>query len=157
MMAKKRQTAAIDPVLFWAELDPAALWRGAAMVALFMAPLAFLAPAAFIAAGFVSLALSVANRRSFRFHLSRRELRLKLSFLMPELRLPLSEIGSVSVLPDSAGGFLPLAPRSGHLLIARTDGAQVLVPSVKDAVGVAQAIDRLRRREEPGEAEREAA
>ena len=146
-----------DPVLFWAEPDPAALWRGAAMVLLFLAPLAFLAPAGFIAAGFTSLLLRVLNQRSFRFHVSRRELRLKYNFMTPELRVALNEIGSVSVLPDAAGGIMPLAPRSGHLLIARTDGAQIMVPGIKDAAAAVEAINRLKHQAETGEAQREAA
>jgi len=146
-----------DPVVFWAELDPAALWRGAALALLFMAPLAFLAPVGFIAAGFASLLLRAWNQRNFRFHLSRSELRVKASFFLPELRLPLKDIASVSVLPDAAGGILPLAPRTGHLLIARTDGRQILVPGIKDATEAAEAVERLKRLADTGEPEHQAA
>lgn len=135
-----------DPVLFWAEPDPAALWRGVAMMLLFLAPLAFVAPAGFIAAGLTALLMRALNQRSFRFHLSARELRLKLNALMPTLRLKLDDIAAVTLLPETGGGLLPLMPRSGHLLIARSDGAQILVPGVKDAAEAVEAINRLKQK-----------
>lgn len=157
MTTDANPAVANDPVLFWAEPDPAALWRGAAVVLLLMAPLAFLAPAGFIAAGLTSLLLRRLNQRSFRFQLSARELRLKLNFLTPMLRVKLNEIASVKVLPDAAGGFIPLAPRTGHLVIARADGAQILVPGLMDAAEAAEAVNRLKHQAEEGEQRREAA
>jgi hypothetical protein len=156
-MTAANRTVSRDPVLFWAELDPAALWRGVALALLFMLPLAFLAPAGFLAAGGASLLLRAWNQRNFRFHLSRNELRVKASFFLPELRLPLKDIASVGVLPDSAGGFLPLAPRSGHLVIARTDGGQIIVPGIKDAAEAAEAVERLKREAVADRTERAAA
>ncbi|MGQ0677146.1 MAG: hypothetical protein ACT4N4_13815 [Rhodospirillales bacterium] len=146
-----------DSVLFWAEPDPAALWRGAAIALLLMAPLAFLAPAGFIAAGLASLLLRELNQRSFRFELDAGELRLKLNALMPAVRVPLADIASVTVLPDPPGGFLPLAPRSGHLVIARTDGTQLLAPGIKEAAEAAEAITRLKREAQGTEPRRLAA
>ena len=133
-----------DPVLFWAEPDPAALWRGAALMLLFLAPLAFIAPSGFIAAGLTALLMRALNQRSFRFQMSARELRLKPNALTPTLRLKLADIASVTLVPDTAGAIMPLSPRSGHLMLAKTDGAQLLVPGIKDAADAAEAINRLK-------------
>ena len=135
-----------DPVLFWAEPDPAALWRGAAVLLLMMAPLAFFAPAGFIAAGLASLVLRALNQKSFRFELAARELRLKLNVLMPVMTIGLADIAKVTVLPDAGGGVMKLAPRTGHLVIARADGTQILVPGIKDAGEAAEAIAALKKR-----------
>ncbi len=138
------ETPQDDPTLFWAEPDPAALWRGAAMMLLFLTPMAFIAPVGFIAAGLTALLMRALNQRNFMFHVGARELRLKLNALMPTLRVKLDDIVSVAVLPDAAGMFLPLAPRTGHLLIAKKDGKQLLIPGIKDAAEAAEAITRLK-------------
>lgn len=151
MTTNKSGAISDGSVLFWAETDPAALWRGAAVLLLMMAPLAFFAPAGFIAATAASLLLRTLNQRSFRFEVSGRELRLKLNVLLPTMRVPLSDIASVNVLPDTADGFMKLAPRTGHLVIARNDGMQILVPGVKDAAEAAQAIITLKRQGEASE------
>ncbi len=135
-----------DPMLFWAERDPAAVRRSVVLTLLVMAPLAFLAPAAFIAGAVGVFAAAAINARYFQFHLSARELRLRPAALSPVLRLPLADIAEASVLPDPGGFLVPMAPRSGHLLIKKTDGGQLLVPGLKD---VAEAVDAIRRLKHP--------
>ncbi len=140
-----------DPVLFWAERDPAAIRRSVVLTLLVMAPLAFFAPAAFIAGAVGVFAAAAINARYFRFHLSARELRLRAAALSPVLRLPLADIAEAGVLPDPGGFLVPLAPRSGHLLIKKADGGQLLVPGLKD---VAETVDAIRRlKQKPAEAE----
>ncbi len=151
MTTNKTVTPSHEPALFWAEPDPVALWRGAAVLLLMMAPLAFFAPAGFIGATAASLLLRTLNQRSFRFEVTAHELRLKLNVLLPTLRVALGDIASVNVLPDAAGGFMKLAPRTGHLVIARKDGTQILVPGIKDAAEAAQAIVTLKHQGEANE------
>jgi len=133
-----------DRMLFWAERDPAAIKRSIVLMLLLMAPLAFLAPAAFIAAAVGAVAAAALNARSFQFQLTAHELRLRAAALSPVLRLKLSDIAGASILPDPGGFLVPMAPRSGHLLIKKTDGGQLLVPGLKDVDEAVEAIHRLK-------------
>jgi hypothetical protein len=130
-----------SPMLFWADRDPAIQWRATALLLLVMSPLAFFEPAQFILAALAVAATGWLNAAGFRFYLSATELRVRAAWLAPTLRIPLGEIAEVSTVPDAAGSLMPMAAGSGHLLIRKTDGAQIIVPGIK---AVAEAIDAIR-------------
>ena len=140
-----------QPMLFWAERDPAMQWRATALVLLVMAPLAFFTPATFIIAAIATIASGMVGNARFLFQLTAGEMRLRAGALSPILRLPLDEIAKASVLEDPAGKFLPLAAGSGHLLIHKKDGTQLLVPGLKDVAEAAAAVDKLKRDAAPAE------
>lgn len=148
-----------DPMLFWAERDPAIQWRATALMVVLISPLAFFEPAQFILAALAVTATGWFNAAGFRFHLSATELRVRAARLAPTLRVPLAEIADASTLPDSGGALMPLAPGSGHLLIRKTDGTQIVVPGIKAVAEAVEAIRTLKRRlaepangDEPGRA-----
>lgn len=133
-----------DPMLFWAERDPAAVKRSIVITLLLMAPLAFFAPAAFLAAAIGAAAAAYVNARYFQLHLTARELRLRAAALSPVVCVPLTEISAAKVVEDPGGFLMPMAPRSGHLLIQKSDGAQLLIPGIKDVAEAVEAIQRLK-------------
>lgn len=133
---------------FFAERDPAIQWRSTAMMLLIMAPLAFLTPASYIASALAVLAMGWWNGRGFRFQVDRQALTLRVAQLAPTLTIPLKDIAEVSVMPDAAALLMPLEPKSGHLLVKKTDGEQLLIPGLKD---VAEAVDAFRQLKQPGE------
>lgn len=134
--------------IFWAERDPAIQWRSTAMMLLIMAPLAFFAPASFITSALAVVAMGWWNGRGFRFQIDRQALTLRAAQLAPTLTIPLKDIAEVSMLPDAAALLMPLEPKSGHLLVKKTDGEQLLIPGVKEA---AEAIDAFRKLKQPTE------
>ncbi|MBL8707084.1 MAG: hypothetical protein JNM30_19680 [Rhodospirillales bacterium] len=129
---------------FWAERDPAVQWRSTAMMLVLMAPLAFIAPGNFISAAVAVVAMGWWNARGFRFEVDRAALHLKVATLAPTLHIPLAEIAEASVAPDPAAVLMPLAPKSGNLLIKKTDGVQFVIPGLQDVAEAADAIRRLK-------------
>ncbi len=129
---------------FWAGRDPAVQWRSTAMMLVLMAPLAFIAPGNFISAAIAVVAIGWWNARGFRFEVDRAALHLKVASLAPTLHIPLAEIADASVAPDPAAMLMPLAPKSGNLLIKKTDGVQFIVPGLQDVAEAADAIRRLK-------------
>ncbi len=129
---------------FWAEQDPAVQWRSTAMMLVLMAPLAFIAPENFITATVAVVAMGWWNARGFRFEVDRQALRLKVAKLAPTVAIPLEEIAEASVAPDPGAVLMPMAPKSGHLLIRKTDGVQFLIPGLRDVAEAADAIRRLK-------------
>lgn len=129
---------------FWAERDPAVQRRSTAMMLVLMAPLAFIAPGNFISAAIAVAAMGWWNARGFRFEVDRAALRLKVATLAPTLHIPLGEIAEASVAPDPAAALMPMAPKSGNLLIRKTDGVQFVIPGLRDVAEAADAIRRLK-------------
>lgn len=127
---------------FWAERDPAVQWRSTAMMLVLLSPLAFIAPANFISAALAVVAMGWWNARGFRFELDREALHLRVATLAPTVRIPLAEIAEASVAPDPAAALMPMAPRSGNLLLRKTDGTQFVIPGLRD---VAETVDAFRR------------
>lgn len=141
-----RPVSGEDPMLFWAERDPAIQWRSTAMMLVLMSPLAFFAPEQFIAAAIAVAATGWINASYFRFHLSASELRIRPALLAPTIRIPLGEIAEATTMPDAAGGLMPMAQGSGHLVIRKTDGSQLVIPGIK---AVNEALDAIRRLKAP--------
>jgi hypothetical protein len=131
---------------FWAERDPAIQWRSTAMMLVLMAPLSFIAPAQFIVAALAVAATGWFNAGGFRFQLGAKELRVRAARFAPTLRVKLGEIAEASTLPDTAGLLMPMEAGSGHLLIKKTDGTQIVIPGLKD---VADAVNAIRRLKQP--------
>lgn len=129
---------------FWAARDPAVQWRSTAMMLVLMAPLAFIAPGNFISAAIAVVAMGWWNARGFRFEVDRTALHLKVATLAPTLQIPLVEIAEASVAPDIAAVLMPLAPKSGNLLIKKTDGVQFVIPGLQDVAEAASAIRSLK-------------
>lgn len=129
---------------FWAGRDPAVQWRSTAMMLVLMSPLAFIAPGNFISAAIAVVAMGWWNARGFRFEVDRAALHLKVASLAPTLHIPLAEIAEASVAPDPAAVLMPLAPKSGNLLIKKTDGVQFIIPGLQDVADAADAIRRLK-------------
>ena len=152
--AGKPGDPANEPVLFYAERDPAIQWRSTAMFVVLMAPLAFIAPGQFILAALAMGATGWWNASGFRFHLGPQTLRVRAAKFAPTLTVALNEIAEAGTLPDAAGFLMPMAAGSGHLVIKKTDGSQLLIPGLKD---VAQAVDAIRRLKHPETVEDRAA
>ena len=156
----RRLDVALPPAAqFWAERDPAVQWRSTAMMLVLMSPLAFIAPANFISAAVAVVAMGWWNARGFRFEVDREALHLRVATLAPTLHIPLAEIAEASVAPDPAAMLMPMAPKSGNLLVRKTDGTQFVIPGLRDVADAADAIRRLKQRDsDPGqEAPRSAA
>lgn len=142
----KPSEPANEPVLFYAERDPAIQWRSTAMFLVLMAPLAFIAPEQFIMAALAMAATGWWNASGFRFHLGAQALRVRAALFAPTLTVRLDEIAEAGTMPDAAGFLMPMAAKSGHLVIKKTDGTQLLIPGLKD---VAEAVDAVRRLKQP--------
>jgi len=141
-----RKPAGEDPMLFWAERDPAIQWRSTAMMLVLMSPLVIFAPAQFISAALAVVATGWFNARGFHLRLSASELRVRPAMLAPTMRVPLAEIAEATTMPDAAGALMPMAEGSGHLLIRKTDGGQIVIPGIKK---VAETVDAIRRLKAP--------
>ncbi|MCC7048931.1 MAG: hypothetical protein IT562_19610 [Alphaproteobacteria bacterium] len=135
-----------EPVLFYAERDPAIQWRSTAMFLVLMTPLAFIAPGQFIVAALAMAATGWWNASGFRFHLGPQNLRVRAARFAPTLTVPLGEIAEASTIPDAAGFLMPMAAGSGHLVIKKTDGGQLLIPGLRN---IAETVDAIRRLKQP--------
>lgn len=129
-----------EPVLFWAEREPAFYLRATAISALLMIPVAFFMPALFVL--FLAL-LSLSgwiNARAFRFEVGPRTLTVRQSLLLPRMTFPLADIASLADRPDPGGRLLGAAAGTGLLMVHLRGGRTLVVPGLKDVKDAVTAI-----------------
>ncbi|MEQ9047796.1 MAG: hypothetical protein RLO22_25335, partial [Sneathiellaceae bacterium] len=106
-----------EPVLFWAEREPAFYLRATAISALLMIPIAFFMPGLFVLfLAFLSLS-SWINARAFRFEVGPRTLTVRQSLLLPRMVVPLGDIANLVARPDPGGRLFGSADGAGVLLV----------------------------------------
>lgn len=131
------------PVLFWAARSAVVGWRGFVITGLVLSPLAFLAPAGFIAAMASAALLALAGTRTFRFELTPRVLRLRLGLMAPLVELPLSSVAKAEALPDSGSWALAAPEEIGPVMIHLRDGGVLPVSGLVEPHKAAEAVNRL--------------
>jgi hypothetical protein len=134
-----------DPVLFWAERDPAAAFRGWAVLTGLTLPLGLVFPDAVLTAAALGALLTWLNHKAFRLELTRRELRLRPGLLTPTRRWPLAAIGLVEARDAEMnrvrwGGT---RPRIGHVLIELPEGL-LGITGLREPQELVEAIETLR-------------
>ncbi|WP_439814427.1 hypothetical protein [Zavarzinia sp. CC-PAN008] len=132
-------------VVFWAERSDTFYVRSAILTTLLVAPLAFLAPAAFITAFLTVVGLGIWNRRAFRLQVTGDALRFRPSALIRGIRIPLSEVEKAVAEPESGSGFLPVDARAGRVLVHLRSGLVLPIPGIVDAAELARAITLVKR------------
>lgn len=132
-----------EPVLFWAEREPAFYLRATAISALLMLPVAFFLPALFL---FFLVFLGLSgwlNARLFLFEIGPQTLALRQSLLSPRMHIPLSDIVGVQTREDASGRILGGSAGAGVLLMTLKGGRILPVPGLKEVGEVAAAIKEI--------------
>ena len=134
-----------DLVLFWAERDPAWVFRGWTVLTGLTLPLALPFPDAVLTAALIGAVLTWLNHKAFRLELTARELRLRPGLLSPTRRWPLAAIGLVEARDAEMRRIRWGAPRPpvGHVLIELPDGL-LDIAGLKEPQELAEAIETLR-------------
>jgi|GEM_PF-5283812 len=134
-----------DPVLFWAERDPAAAFRGWAVLTGLSLPLGLLFPDAVLTAALLGAALTWLDHKAFRLELTRRELRLRPGLLARTRRWPLAVIGHVEARDREMRRVRrgTARPRIGHVLIELPDGL-LGINGLREPQELVEAIETLR-------------
>jgi hypothetical protein len=110
-----------DTVRFWAERDASVYWRSLMFSSLITAPIIFIAPAAYVVATLVGVALAFVNKHKFRLEMTPTHVRLKGAVLLPSIYLGYDHIAearaeAVEKAADDAApvGALVLKLATGH-------------------------------------------
>jgi hypothetical protein len=140
-------TLTAEPVLFSAERAASSAWYPAAFLSVFLLPLLYAAPEFFVLGIGIALVLAGLNQVAFRFQLTASELRIKGSFLLPPVRLPLEQIASAESRLLFGQGSGP-----GILILTTVDGRQLVIAGVARATEAAHAVMLLRRPDQRGAA-----
>lgn len=136
---------ASEPVLFWAERDLAAAFRGWAVLTALTLPLGLLVPDAVLVAAGIGALVTWLDYKAFRLELTRRELRLRTGLFAATRCWPLAAIGLVEARDAEMrrvrwGGARPAV---GHVLIELPDGL-LGIPGLREPQELVEAIETLR-------------
>jgi hypothetical protein len=129
-----------DPILFSAARAPSSAWYATGFAAILLLPLLLLAPDAYFIGVAVSLVLAGLNQSTFRFEITATHLRLKSSFFLPAIFVPLIGIAKVAHRPLLSG----LRGGPGVLVLETTGGGRLIVAGIADAPEAAHALLVLR-------------
>jgi hypothetical protein len=131
-----------DTVRFWAERDIAVYWRSLMISSLVASPLVFIAPAAYIVATLVGIALTFINHRKFRLDMTPTHVRLKGAALMPSLYLRYAQIADMQAVDVKAGE--DGKPPVGTLAMKLAAGHTLRLAGIVDPVEAASAFKKLK-------------
>lgn len=135
-----------EPVLFYAERDPAVLFGAWGAVVVIMMPFGLAIPDQFLSGVLLSLLMAWLCRRTFRFELTARRLHYRPNAFAVSVSVPLDDVRAV-MATDLLGrpAELAAAPRRGHLIV-RTETGVVVVKSIRQPQEAADAVGILQRR-----------
>jgi hypothetical protein len=131
------------PVLFWARRSPVIGWRGVILTGLLLGPLAFLAPGSYVVALSLGALFAAIGTRAFRFEITARALRLKVSLFLPAVRIALADVAGADAQPDVGSWALSAEDDIGVLMIRLRDGRLLPVAGIVGPREAADAVNRL--------------
>jgi hypothetical protein len=131
-----------DTVRFWAERDISVYWRSLMFSSLITAPIIFVAPAAYVVATLIGLALAFVNKQHFRLEMTPTHVRLKGAVLLPSIRLGYDNIAEARAedVTQAEDGAAPV----GTLVLKLATGHDLRLTGIIDPQEAAAAFTKLK-------------
>jgi hypothetical protein len=142
MIRSLRKHERDDTVRFWAERDVSVYWRSLMFSSLIAAPIMFIAPAAYIVATLIGIALVFINKHVFRLEMTPTHLRLKGAAMMPAIHLAYEHI--VEARADDVKRAEDSAAPIGTLMLKLSTGHELRLTGIIEPAEAAAAFTKLK-------------